>query len=188
MEKTLPFALILHTSSSSSLVTSITMEHLYDKFRKLTNSASYNVRLQICEQVMTREQYNLRLNNFFSKYSTSDIDLFNGTSQDIMMRDIGEIMKLESKDNFSVIKSDIAGLVNIDKIPPKIIFFNVIGNDDAIENFFVALFTKLNAEKCSNNKISLYPVVLTLTSDLKEMFNEAFSCDYSLRCQIGILV
>ncbi|KJG37738.1 hypothetical protein UA32_12340 [Photobacterium angustum] len=188
MEKILPFCCVLHTETlvSSHNATCLTMEHLYDDLRKQLETASYNVRLQLCQQIMTRDQYNTRINNFFAKYSASDIDLFSGTDQDVMLRDIGQLLKFEAQDNFSVIKSDIAGLINFSNQPPKVIFFNVIGTEASIEKFFVGLFTALNATKPSIP--SLYPVVLTLGSKFKKVLDDAFGCNYSSKCQIGLLI
>lgn len=191
MEITIPFALILNPTSTVGTVNTITFEHLFDQIRTMTKSANHGVRLQLCEQFMTRHDYNARINDFFDQYTVDDINRMALTDHDIYLRDMGLLIQESSKQSFSVIKNCFPSLIKNVNAPPKVIFMAISAEEERLNDYFVALFDMLDAERLESNQsdqLTLYPYVLTLTDEIHMTLEAAFNCNYSRKCQIGLLV
>lgn len=180
-----PIAIILNPTSITNGFSKICFESVFDKFKALTAPHDHKVHLQLSNSYLTKSEYIQRIN------AQAKHLLDKEKNKELYMHDIGERMVCASKDSYSLIKVDVTDIESQrdsdNNEPPMVIFCNVIGDSQAVENFNVQLFRTFRAERLPQDVPKLYPFILTIPDRLKHCFEDNFNCTYSPLCQVAIL-
>lgn len=183
-----PFSLILYPKNPTAqlVLSPITFSHLYGILRDLLRPFEHDVFMQLCSNYMQKTAYNNRIDSFFNHHGSNEIEAFNGSAEDVYMRDIGQQITSIAEDSFSLLKEPLSDDTTSAGQVPGVLFFNAIAETENAERFFSSLFAKYQASEAPAP--SLHRYVLHLDPATLEAIEEAFGTDYHPIANIGLLV